>query len=70
MMNMPVIPASGFKCHVENANLLYGYRSKETLSDKIFCKCIIWLSNRKNHRFRMRSHILIFIWKISFIHLP
>ena len=69
-MDVPVIAASRFKCYIKYANLLCRYRCKITLSDKIPGKCIVWLSDRKYHRFGMCTHCLIFIRKIAFACLP
>lgn len=66
VMDVPVIAASRFKCYIKYANLLCRYRCKITLSDKIPGKSIVWLSDRKYHRFGMRTHCLVFIRKISF----
>ncbi len=45
VMDMPVVPASRLKGHVENAHLPGRYRGKIALPNKVFCEGIIRRSN-------------------------
>ena len=42
----------------------------ETLSTEILCKTIVWCTDWEYHLFCMRTHCLIFVWKIALVHIP
>ena len=70
MMDVPVISASRFKCHIKNSNLRSRDRCKKTSAGKILCKTIIWCTDWKCHLFCMCPHCFLFVWQISFACFP
>jgi len=70
MMDVPVISASRFKCHIKNSNLRSRDWCKKTSAGKILCKAIVWCTDWKYHLFSMRTHRFLFVWQISFTCLP
>ena len=70
VMDMPVISTSRLECYIENSYLTWRYRCKVTLSDKIFCKCVIWFTDWKYHLLCMSPHCFILVWQISLAIAP
>ena len=67
MMNVPVVPASGFKRHIKDRNLLRRKRSKVTLSDEILHIRIILMANRENRQIGRNTIQFTFLIAIDFL---